>query len=124
MAYTTIEEKLASYLTQNLTVKVYPLVKTEKDNNCVVYQKVSTVAKRTQSKSIYMNRTHFLLSAYSTTYSGVKGTVKKIWEKVDSNTSTFATSWISNEQDVIDIDSKLFRVDIDLYILWNDANLS
>lgn len=124
MAYSTIEEKLASYLTQNLTVKVYPLVKKETDNNCVVYQKVSTVAKRNHGKSVYMSRTHFLVSVYSNSYSGVKTTVKKLWEKVDGNTSAFATAWIENEKDVVDIDPKLFRVDVDVYVLWNDANLA
>jgi hypothetical protein len=122
MTYTNIEEVLASYLIGN-GIHCYPEVKKETDNNCVVYSKISTIRFRNQNKNVYMNKSHFLLSAYATSYSGVKALVKTIWEKLDMNTNTFQTSWISNEQDVMDIDSKLSRVDIDLMVLWCDGDL-
>jgi hypothetical protein len=64
------------------------------------------------------------LSCYSATYSGVKTLANNVKNLVDMNTSNFNVSWITNDQDVIDpIESGLKRVDLDLYIFYNDTNL-
>ena len=122
MSYVSIEEKLASYLNSNLAVKAYPLVKKETDNSCVVYTNTGTVNYR-NSQGVFLKKTHFKLSTYATSYATVKATVKTLWTKLDGNKVDFATSYISNEQDIPDIDSKLFRVDVDLVILWHEGNL-
>jgi len=110
-----VEETLVSVLKSN-SINAYPNVKKEGDNSCLVYQLVSDKPYR-NSQGIYLWKSHYLLSAYSTTYSAVKNLANSVISALDGNKNDFKTSWVTNVNDASDIDAKLSRVDIDLFIL-------
>jgi 5-formaminoimidazole-4-carboxamide-1-beta-D-ribofuranosyl 5'-monophosphate synthetase len=96
---------------KNLT-GAYALVKPLNNNNCVVYQLISTEVRRSHTKTIEVSRYQF--DCYGETLKQSRVLAKAVKEALDLNTTDFVISYL--ESDFYIKEDNLYRTILDFKI--------